>query len=161
MGRRAHEPVVPHGARFEHFQHDHTYQDEGRGISMTRQNPYGQFAVYSQDKYLALFPDTVPAARYDKLEDAKDHADSVTYKMVVMDTKAESRGFIYVNDGTNKCQYVRLNPACNQSRAHIDRKEVARLLWDALKFRLQIHRTRFSRGNGYYIEGDDIQVRPV
>jgi hypothetical protein len=67
---------------------------------MTRQNPYGQYAVYSQDKYLALFPDAVPAARYDKLDDAKEHADSVTYKMVVMDMKAESRGFIYVNDGT-------------------------------------------------------------
>lgn len=67
---------------------------------MTTQNPYGQFSVYSLDKYQAHFPDAVPAARYDSLDNAKEHADSVTYAMVVVDTKAESRGFVYVNQGT-------------------------------------------------------------
>ena len=67
---------------------------------MTKQNPYGQFAVYSRDKYQSMFPNAIPAARYDNLQDAKDHAESVTYGMVVVDTKADSRGWIYVNEGT-------------------------------------------------------------
>lgn len=58
---------------------------------------WGQFAVYSHDKWQEQFPNAVPAGRYDKLEDAKKHAESVTYKMVVVDMKAESRGFIYTN----------------------------------------------------------------
>lgn len=67
---------------------------------MTTQNPYGQYAVYSLDKYQAHFPNAVPAARYVFLDNAKKHADSVTYAMVVVDTKAESSGFIYTNQGT-------------------------------------------------------------
>ena len=66
---------------------------------MTKQNPYGQFAVYSLDKYQAHFPNAVPAARYVFLDNAKKHADSVTYAMVVVDTTAESSGFIYTNQG--------------------------------------------------------------
>lgn len=58
---------------------------------------WGQFAVYSHDKWQEQFPNAVPAGRYDKLDDAKKHAESVTYKMVVVDMKAESRGFIYTN----------------------------------------------------------------
>jgi hypothetical protein len=67
---------------------------------MTKQSPYGQYAVYSADNYQKLFPNAVPSARYDDLEHAKNHADSVTYKMVIVDMKAESRGLIYVNDAT-------------------------------------------------------------
>lgn len=62
---------------------------------MTTQDPYGQYAVYSLDKYQALFPNAVPAGRYVFLENANKHADSVTYPMVVVDMKAESRGFVY------------------------------------------------------------------
>lgn len=65
---------------------------------MTKQSPYGQFAVYSYDKYQALFPNAVPAARYEKLDDAKSHADSVTYKMAVVDMRSESSGFVYMNE---------------------------------------------------------------
>lgn len=64
---------------------------------MTKQNPYGQYAVYSLDKYQAQFPNAIKAASYENLDDAKEHADSVTYPMVVVDMKAESRGFIYTN----------------------------------------------------------------
>jgi len=67
---------------------------------MTKQSPYGQYAVYSADNYQKLFPNAVPSARYDDLEHAKNHADSVTYKMVIVDMKAESRGLIYANDAT-------------------------------------------------------------
>lgn len=65
---------------------------------MTKQNPYGQFAVYSYDKYQAQFPNAVPAARYNTLDDAKAHADTVRYKMVVVDMQSESSGFVYVNE---------------------------------------------------------------
>jgi hypothetical protein len=65
---------------------------------MIKQAPYGQYAVYSYENYRAMFPNAVPSARYDDIEHAKHHAESVTYKMVVVDMKAESRGLIYVND---------------------------------------------------------------
>lgn len=58
---------------------------------------WGQYMVFSYDKYQADFPDVVPAGRYDRLDDAIKHAETVTYKMVVVDSKAESRGFIYCN----------------------------------------------------------------
>jgi hypothetical protein len=77
---------------------------------MTRQSPYGQFAVYSRDKYQARFPNAIPAARYDHMEDAKNHADSVTYPMAVVDTKAESRGFIYTNEDTASEPQVTRSP---------------------------------------------------
>jgi hypothetical protein len=60
---------------------------------MTTQNPEGRFQVFSLDQY----PDGLPAGRYDQLRDAIKHAESVTYKMAVVDAKAESRGFIYCN----------------------------------------------------------------
>jgi len=76
---------------------------------------WGQFAVYSHDKWQEQFPNAVPAGRYDKLEDAKKHAESVTYKMVVVDSKAESRGFIYTNwsDGITPEQCGASQLACN------------------------------------------------
>jgi len=69
---------------------------------MTKQNPYGRFAVYSYDKYQSQFPSAVPAARYGDLDDAKAHADSVTYKMVVVDMQSESSGFVYMNEQAPK-----------------------------------------------------------
>lgn len=56
------------------------------------EHPYGQYAVYSYDKWQAQFPNAVPAGRYDKLEDAIKHADSVTYKMIVVDMKSDEGG---------------------------------------------------------------------
>lgn len=58
---------------------------------------WGRYMVFSHDKYQTNYPDVVPAGRYDRLGDAEKHANSVTYKMVVVDSKAESRGFIYCN----------------------------------------------------------------
>lgn len=58
---------------------------------------WGQYLVVSYERYHADFPNIVPAGRYDKLEDAKKHADSVTYRMVVIDSKDESRGFVFTN----------------------------------------------------------------
>lgn len=66
------------------------------------QHAWGRYMVFSNDKYKADFPNVVPAGRYDKLDDAIKHAESVTYKMVVVDSKAESRGFIYCNWATTE-----------------------------------------------------------
>ncbi len=76
---------------------------------------WGRYGVYSYDKWQEQFPDVVPAGRYDKLEDAQKHAESVTYKMVVVDSKAESRGFIYTNwsDGITPEQCGASQLACN------------------------------------------------
>lgn len=60
------------------------------------QHAWGRYMVFSNAKYKD-YPNVVPAGRYDNLDDAKKHADSVTYKMAVVDSKAESRGFIYCN----------------------------------------------------------------
>lgn len=65
---------------------------------MTKQSPDGRYLVISnhhlQEQGAA---NVVPSGRYASLEDAIEHAESVTYKMGVMDSKAESRGFIYTN----------------------------------------------------------------
>lgn len=65
---------------------------------MTKQSPDGRYLVISnhhlQEQGSA---NVVPAGRYDLLRDAIAHCESVTYKMGVMDAKAESRGFIYTN----------------------------------------------------------------
>lgn len=65
---------------------------------MTRQSPAGRYLVISthhlQEQGSA---NVVPAARYDILRDAIAHCESVTYRMGVMDSKAESRGFVYRN----------------------------------------------------------------
>lgn len=66
-------------------------------VEEVSQHAWGQYAVYSYDRWIAHFPNAVPAGRYDKLEDAIKHAETVTYKMVVVDTKNESRGFVYTN----------------------------------------------------------------
>lgn len=75
------------------------------------QHPWAQYAVYSYDKWQAQFPNAVAAGCYDKLADAIKHADSVTYKMVVVDTKSESSGFAYVNWETqshkDRLEYLR------------------------------------------------------
>lgn len=63
---------------------------------MTTQNPDGRYLVFSSDKY-RNFPDAVPAGRYERLRDAIMHADSVAYKMVVVDSQAESQGLVYIN----------------------------------------------------------------
>lgn len=67
---------------------------------MTKQSPNGRYLVIS-DHHLQEqgSANVVPAGRYESLEDAIEHAESVTYKMGVMDSKAESRGFIYTNWG--------------------------------------------------------------
>lgn len=64
---------------------------------MTKQSPAGRYHVYSATNYHTSYPSVVPAARYDNLSDAIEHADSVTYRMAVVDSKEESRGFIHVN----------------------------------------------------------------
>ena len=65
---------------------------------MTKQSPDGRYLVISnhhlQEQGSA---NVVPAGRYDLLRDAIAHCGSVTFKMGVMDAKAESRGFIYRN----------------------------------------------------------------
>lgn len=58
---------------------------------------WARYAVYSFDKYQAQFPDAVPAGRYDKLEDAVKHANTVTYKMIVVDSQAESNEIVHAN----------------------------------------------------------------
>lgn len=62
---------------------------------MTTQSINGQYLVISADR--ASNPNKLPAARYERLRDAIKHAESVTYKMAVIDSKAESRGYIYIN----------------------------------------------------------------
>lgn len=56
--------------------------------------PNGRYEVFNAETYRNH---AVPAGSYDHLLDAIKHADSVTYKMAILDTKAESRGFIYCN----------------------------------------------------------------
>lgn len=63
---------------------------------MTKQSPDGRYLVFSTDEY-QNYPEVTPAARYVLLRDAIKHAESVTYKMAVVDSLAESRGFIYIN----------------------------------------------------------------
>lgn len=67
---------------------------------MTKQSPDGRYLVIS-DHHLQEqgAANVVPAGRYENLEDAIEHAESVTYRMGVMDAKAESRGYIYTNWG--------------------------------------------------------------
>jgi hypothetical protein len=55
--------------------------------------PDGRYQVFN----VATYPDSLPAGSYELLLDAINHADSVTYKMAIIDIKAESRGFIYCN----------------------------------------------------------------
>lgn len=64
---------------------------------MTKQSPSGRYQVFSAKDYHTRYPSVVPAGSYDNLPAAIAHADSVTYKMAVIDAKAESRGFIYIN----------------------------------------------------------------
>lgn len=64
---------------------------------MTKQTPDGRYLVISSHHLQEQLQDVVPAGRYAELRDAINHAESVTYKMGVMDAKAESRGFIYIN----------------------------------------------------------------
>lgn len=64
---------------------------------MTKQKPFGRYAVYSLDSYQNNYPNAVPAARYDDRIEAEKHADSVTYKMCVIDMTAESRGYVHFN----------------------------------------------------------------
>jgi hypothetical protein len=52
-----------------------------------------RYAVYSADRY----PDGSPAGTYETLEAAARHCETVTYPMAVVDTKFESRGFVYTN----------------------------------------------------------------
>ena len=52
-----------------------------------------RYAVYSVDRY----PDGGPAGEYPSLEQAIEHAETVTYKMAVVDRCFESRGFVYCN----------------------------------------------------------------
>jgi hypothetical protein len=66
---------------------------------MTKQSPTGRYQVFSAMNYHTRYPNITPAARYDLLRDAISHADSVTYRMAVVDELAESRGFIYTNWG--------------------------------------------------------------
>lgn len=63
---------------------------------------WGRFMVYSAEKYRSDYPDVVPAGRYDNFDDAKKHANSVTYKMAVVDSKNESVGFLYCNWESSK-----------------------------------------------------------
>ena len=63
---------------------------------MTKQNSGGRYQVFSTREY-EDYPNVTPAARYDTLRDAIAHAESVTYKMVVVDAQAESRGLLYIN----------------------------------------------------------------
>ena len=53
-----------------------------------------QYAVYSVDRYSL---DAIPAGEYDTLAKAIAHAETVTYKMAVVDRLFESRGFVYTN----------------------------------------------------------------
>jgi hypothetical protein len=55
-----------------------------------------RFEVFNVEAY-SDYPEVVPAGRYARLLDAIKHAETVTYKMAVIDSKAESRGFIYCN----------------------------------------------------------------
>lgn len=63
---------------------------------MTKQSPNGRYKVFSTDDYRD-YPNVTPAGRYDQLQDAIQHAESVTYRMAVVDAKEESLGFIYCN----------------------------------------------------------------
>lgn len=63
---------------------------------MTKQSPTGRYLVFSADDYHDD-QDVIEAGRYVLLSDAIAHADSVTYKMAVVDSLQESRGFIYIN----------------------------------------------------------------
>lgn len=65
---------------------------------MTKQNPEGRYQVFSADEY-RNYPEVTPAGRYAWLRDAIKHCESVTYRMAVVDAKAESRGFVYCNWG--------------------------------------------------------------
>jgi hypothetical protein len=55
-----------------------------------------RFEVFNVESY-SDYPNAVPAGRYGRVLDAIKHAESVTYKMAIVDSKAESRGFIYCN----------------------------------------------------------------
>ena len=59
-------------------------------------SPDERFKVFNVESY-SDYPEVVPAGRYARLVDAIKHAESVTYKMAVVDSNAESRGFIYCN----------------------------------------------------------------
>lgn len=56
-----------------------------------------RYAVYSLDSYNPSIASVVPAGEYDSLDRAIAHAETVTYKMAVVDQLHESRGFIYTN----------------------------------------------------------------
>lgn len=55
-----------------------------------------RFEVFNVESY-SDYPNAVPAGRYARILDAIKHAESVTHKMGVVDTQAESRGFVYCN----------------------------------------------------------------
>jgi hypothetical protein len=55
-----------------------------------------RYKVFNVEAY-SDYPEVVPAGQYARILDAIKHAESVTYKMGVVDTQAESRGFVYCN----------------------------------------------------------------
>jgi hypothetical protein len=55
-----------------------------------------RYKVFNVESY-SDYPNVVPAGRYASILDAIKHADSVTYRMAVVDDGAESRGFVYCN----------------------------------------------------------------
>lgn len=56
-----------------------------------------RYHVHSATRFHSDYPAIVPAGEYDTLQQAIKHAETVTYKMAVIDSHFESRGFVYTN----------------------------------------------------------------